>query len=399
VNIFQVINMPLIQSQNNTSKSLATTNIGSINKIPKNWLLPKNNLVDTISLNNIKDKLPALEFSEPEITEINELNDLKNTIKDKILNITQNRFPDKNEHSMVAIYGFSHQQLATYEFIKSIKPNANVETIAKFNRQLGLVKRDFDPDYFSKPYLYRCLKQLLDDLTFALSQVPQWSNNKEDVYFSYWKNILNENKYKTDIFNYIDSKEITIDEKTILLKKLIVKNTPDSVDADKLEKFIIENNILDCRSLSDMMNKLHELYTYKKDTLFSNTIGLLELIQNHFFRNTSKLGLKFFNDINASVIMAWNSDYESSLSLDKINQKEYKNGNRRSFENKGVVEPITYSEIRYLDKKSNIFNDSMARMILTQDQDKIAFSLGLKNQWGIYQQQEFKIQPKNKFNS
>lgn len=85
--------------------------------------------------------------------------------------------------------------------------------------------------------------------------------------------------------------------------------------------------------------------------------------------------------------MTWNDAKNAPLSLADIRQETFKQGYHRLFDGQSHIEPITFSEIRHLDKHSEQFAHKIIRIIT--DDKHVAFSLGLEGHWGIYDKAEF----------
>lgn len=301
-------------SQKNTSP-ITPTSLSGINKVPSNWRIAKGFTENIGTIKSTPNSLVDLNISEPKISDSASLIALKNAIKNTLLNSNQ-----EYARIGIAIYGFSAPQLKSCHFIRSTKPEQSITTIAKLNRELDLTRFIFNHDDLYIENIYYHLNQQLNFFIEALSKnepkhIPNFNDSYLESCVYLWKMYINENSHKIDIFQYINSKSESIEDKSKIIYKLIIKNTPESVDAKKLHDFIIDNKIMSCKSLSDFKKKIMELDHDEKLNSKSTVIGLFELIQNHLFRNTSKVGLDFFNENIFSILMTWNDENIVPLSL------------------------------------------------------------------------------------
>lgn len=376
--------MPLNQLDPVISKPINPYYKGSISTVPSEWLNPKGISEDLVEVKNSIIESPIFQPNEELVTESENCSGFKYFIKNCIFK------PLLYYSKGVAVYGFSDYQMDSCSFIRSTRPTTNVETIANFNRRIELIKYIVDYHTTNEQSLLRLFNTQLDSFTQVLSDETiideEVSMNKHDL-LPLWEKKIHENKNKIDIFRYINNKNLSSEEKNELLYKLITKNTPESIDKNELHKFIIENDLLSCSCLEEAKIKINQLYKEKGKEITIHMQGLFELIQNHFFRNTSKLGLDFFRENKYPIIMTWNADDKKTLSLNIIQQKEFKQGIRRSLNGHENIEPITFSEIRHLDRNIEKFSGYIYRMM--QVGNTVNFSNGLQNKWFQFKKEEF----------
>ncbi|HHR5899932.1 TPA: hypothetical protein ACS7XC_000806 [Providencia alcalifaciens] len=379
--------MPLAHINSILSCQPLNKKAGSIHKIPANWRVAKGLAPNINTIKSTSTYLLSLDMGEPILTMPDLINVLRDTIKKRL-----HKHHDESAARGIAVYGFSAQLLNSCRFVRSTRSKKTITTIANLNTELDLTKVIFNYSSIPKSYIHQSLHQQLNNFINALSESKpkhhsNFGNKNPESYLYLWKEYLHKSRHKIDLFKYIHSKEISIEEKNNVIKKLIIKNTPSSVDSQELYDFIIENNIINCTSLTDFKKKITELKNNKNVDLDKYIIGLFELVQNHFFRNTSKLGLDFFNENAFSIVMTWNDAKNAPLSLEDIRQKTFKQGHRRLLDGQSHIEPITFSEIRHLDKHPEQFAHKIIRIIT--DDKHVAFSLGLEGHWGIYDKAEF----------
>lgn len=376
--------MPLNQLDPVISKPINSSYKGSISTVPSEWLNPKGISEGLLEVKNNIIESPIFQPNEELITDLKKCSYFKNFINNYI-------FKAMPYYSNgVAVYGFSDYQMGSCRFIRSTKPKTNIETIANFNKRIELIKYMVNYHTTNDKSLLHLFNTQLDNFTQALSEKmirdEEVSMNKHDL-LPLWEKKIHENKNKIDIFRYIANKNLSSEEKNELLYKLITKNTPESVDKNALHKFITENDILSCSCLEEAKVKINQVYEEKDKEVSIHMQGLFELIQNHFFRNTSKLGLDFFRANKYPIIMTWNADDKKTLSLNTIQQKEFKQGIRRSLNDHENIEPITFSEIRHLDRNIKKFSGYIYRMI--QVGNTVNFSTGLQGNWYQFKKEEF----------
>ncbi|WP_224060645.1 hypothetical protein [Providencia alcalifaciens] len=361
--------------------------MGNINKIPTNWRVAKGFVEKVKAIESTPIGLLNHHMNQPKITNPESINTLRNEIKNTLLNNSH-----ENKRIGIAVYGFSTPQLKSCRFIRSTKPEKSITTIANFNQALGLNKEILNYGNASKHYMYQSLHQQLNTFIDVLSEhEPKYEPNFSDSYLNsclyLWKDYLHKYSYQADIFQYINLKESSIEDKNKLIHRLIIKNTSEKTVPKALYKYIIDHEIFNCTSLSEFKIKMTELNKDNKLRSVEIITGLFELIQNHLFRNTSKIGLDFFRKNAFSILMTWNDEDNNPFLFSDIGQKAFKHGNRRSFNGHDYVEPITFSEIRHLERNKKKFTDKIVRIIT--DDTQVAFSLGLDSPWGIYDKADF----------
>ncbi len=311
------------------------------------------------------------------------------------------------------IFGLAQPQNKVINYITNSDYNLSISKIAYINQRIGLERNDLNFYGNSIEIKEDLNNKLLAFISSAYKKekilpIEPESNDLETInYFNdpknqeyiesvnklprqdlifKWSEFLSKNQEKVDIFQYVNNKKATVIEKNKIIEKLILKNTTEFVNQHQLEKFITDNNIFSCKNMKEARELLMTISNNEFDIHSIEIFNLFSMIQNHFFRNTSKLGLDFFNDNNVNIVMAWNTNGNQTISLDEVNNKPYKKGIRRTFSKFITVEPITYSEIRYINKNTSKFSDNLYRIKF--DDDKVSFSSGLKNKWHQYNKEK-----------
>lgn len=289
----------------------------------------------------------------------------------------------QHEIKKAAIYGISDYQSQCSGYMSAVNKDIHTIMIGALNQSIDLNKMNIHP--------LCSVYGELDEQLNAFNALENRSTVKEDwldksylPLLSQWQTTLATNKHKIDIFQYLARKSNT-QEQLKELKKLIIKNTPPETDSAELYNFI-KNKILPCQSLSAFQTKLQALYQTDKEDIDWNSSGLFNLIENHFFRNTSKVGLTFFLQHNHSIIVVWNQNDEEGFLLSDINQKNFKHGFRRLYNNKECIEPITFSEIRHLERNNSLFSNNIIRILLHSDSAMI--SKDFDDKWFEYKDSE-----------
>lgn len=296
-------------------------------------------------------------------------------MKDKI--VTNKN--DENKKN-IAIYGFTKNQMELVRFIKKdLNIDKGILMIATLNRILGLIK-------YEHHQLRRAQGQSEKDM--VINYIGTMGNNItaknksriNNELINSWVDVLSNNKHKTDVFSYINKKQLSLTDKSLLIKKLIVKNTASNINVESIFKVLDSIGIFNSSNIEEACDCL------KKNALpLSDIYTIFDLVQTHFFRNTSKLGLDFFKDNGYAISIAWNKDgfgqkiNHKMISLEDVLNRPFKQGERR-FNN---AEPITYSEIRHLVKYYHDFSDIIYRVSF-QNQS-VLFSSGISNEnWFEY---------------
>ena len=294
-------------------------------------------------------------------------------------------------HTVNAMYGFSTPRFYAYDFLNhyhSTTPNCSIDelnVILEGNRDHSKLNPHlYSPSIIALDKSISKLLYMLSDETVEHTSTSLTERNRSHDKLKMdlaqkWKTYLQNNKNKVDIFRYLGSKNVSPEEKSRLLKKLIIKNIRDERDTHILHDFLIKNNLISSASLEMFKESLFQL----PDSILKKSIAeirlLPELIENHFFRNTSKLSFDFFNHQNFNLLFAWDSNEDSLISLPEVNLKPYKSMQKRKHNNRSAPEPVTYSEIRHLYKNKNKFSKNLHRISLSED--TVKFSHGLDGDW------------------
>ncbi len=383
------------------------------------------NSVPTKIIKNIKDDKKSLKISRENIEKsclLNHLLKLKSNNEnlseiDYITNIKKIFFspqsPNRKSNG-ISVFGINQSQNKVINHIIDSDYNLSISKIAYINQRIGLerndlniygdrieIKEDLNNKFFAfinsayKKEKILPIKPDSNDLeTINYFNDPKNQEYietvnklpKQDLIFK-WSEYLSNNQDKVDIFQYLNNKKVSLVEKNKIIEKLILKNTTEFVNQHQLAKFITDNSIFSCKNMNEARELLMTMSNDEFDIHLIEIFNLFSLIQNHFFRNTSKLGLNFFNDNSVNIVMAWNTDGNQTISLEEVNNKPYKKGIRRTFSEFIAVEPITYSEIRHINKNTSKFADNLYRIKF--DDDRLSFSSGLKGKWYEYNEEKF----------
>lgn len=329
-------------SDNNPSSSVVTENIIHISNSPDSFIF----------LNNV-------------------------VLEDKII---KNKCEKMKAH--VAVYGFGQNQIELLRFIKNnFNVHEEVMTIATLNRMLGLIKYTVNELKFPKgiesnQVIINAIKTMGDDLTIKKKI------KDSHVLINDWLVFLTDNKHKIDIFSYVNSKALTQENKNNLIKKLILKNVSSKVSMPVLFAVFDEIKLFNAKSITEACECLRE-----SKLPLEHLSATFELIQQHFFRNTSKLGLSFFRMHGYAISIAWNKHgymgkiNPEMISLSAVLHKPFNQGERRL----GNAEPITYSEIRHVIRHQDEFDDLVYRINLQRK--SVFLSSGINNEnWFEYKE-------------
>ncbi|HFF1653068.1 TPA: hypothetical protein ACGBIO_000736 [Providencia rettgeri] len=352
-----------------------------------------NNEISILSNSKIKNINPLQNNTSSFISHLHNVEssqnpfDLLSTSQQKIA-INQERDELKNniQHDIkkAAIYGISKHQLECADYMRAVNKEVQTIMIGSLNQSIGLNKVNVYPLCSVYGELDEQLNAFVNALENRSTVDADWVLKSYLPFVNQWQVTLANNKHKIDIFQYLAKKSNT-QEQLKELKKLIIKNTSPKTNSDELYNFI-KNKILPCQSLSEFRAKLQDLYQTNKEDINWNSSGLFNLIENHFFRNTSKIGLNFFLQHHHSIILTWNQNDEKGFLLSDINQKNFKHGFRRLYNNKECIEPITFSEIRHLERNKSQFSNNIIRILLHNDSAMI--SKGFDDKWFEYKDSE-----------
>lgn len=319
-----------------------------------------------------------------------------------------------------ALYGFSQPRAELKQFLTSSEYDLPMSTIDYCNSTLGLCNNLGGVSGHNIEEDQKVINEFLRPLSMAsisakklqpfktdsknpdnIAYVANVDNRaeiiKDNKFFSdetvlKWAEYLNAHRNKVDLFTKVHDTKRTETEKEQYFKNVLFKNirqifsdgalTRESVD--RLTNFVKETGIFQCKNIDDyieiLMNHTSELLANN-----SSAINILNLvIKNHFFRNTSKLGLDFFESENFDIIFNWSNCDKSTISTDDIHIKKFKARLSNPNDIVDTYEPITFSEIRHIEKNSEQFSKSIHRVVFSGDND-INFSKGFNGDWFTYQ--------------
>jgi hypothetical protein len=225
-------------------------------------------------------------------------------------------FPSTIKHSisglkpnLVALYGFSASQNKTAHFIKEIDEGNKVISVADLNYGIGLFATIYyNPEDAIKYDIFKLMHNLSNDIGSRNIDISfkEFKGKRYADLLTKWIDFLQRNIKKTDIFSYVNSKSKNEWQKIKIINKLIIKNTSSNVNIESLSHFIYKNNFFCCGSISEAILFLQVID--KSGGLSKNDLlGAFELMQKHFFRNSSKHGIDFFRANGIDIISSWNS--------------------------------------------------------------------------------------------
>lgn len=286
---------------------------------------------------------------------------------------------------LVAIYGFVKVQEITAKFIDNLHKDYKYTTVAELNLRIGLgAQPTVVPEETDNCTYLKEINCFSKDITARKIDCRDMhpSTYYSEALLDKWITYLQENKSKTDVFSYINSKDINTNKKEALIEKLITKNIPSTIDTKSLNVFIKKYKLFDKGNINDAVLYLEKIN--KIGELSHNDIrGVYELTQRHFFRNSSKLGIDFFRENNIKILSSWNkseTEKPEKISVTDVIHKPYDNNVSRILNKVKICEPITYSEIRYMYKKYKNDTDSVIRFFL--DKNSVEFAQGIaKGEW------------------
>lgn len=293
-----------------------------------------------------------------------------------------------------AIYGFEAQQEKVNLFLENLDMFHIVYkhlTIASLNHRKGLVPLSCDSyEIASEDAMIEKIVDLSKDIksreTIDRNATECGKDYSEDL-LDKWVDYLQTNKSRLDVFAYVNSKGYDVEKKESMIKKLILKNTRANVDS--LFSFIKDKGVFSCKNISEAAVFLSEMYG-SADLPKEHLFGLMSLIQKHFFRNSSKLGIDFFRENGVDIISSWNnseSDSNKKILVSDVHEKPYLDNKRRERAGNEVEEPITYSEIRHMERKHKKDTDGITRIFLNGE--SVEFASGIDSgEWIEKEQSE-----------
>ncbi|WP_157658468.1 hypothetical protein [Burkholderia ubonensis] len=261
--------------------------------------------------------------------------------------------PERRDYP-VAIYGISNSQKESGRFIcHNLKMN-NVASIARFNKQLGIVhyrRGEQEPGYL--------ISEFAEHIEKAIDNTLIERANEPAPIVKEWARYLGRNKDRLDAFFRLNKllSRVPEQERLALAEQFVRKNTSGCCDSKSLAKCLV--NLIDdfeCKTLRDVDAVLEKSRSSIRDSLQED---LAELVVKHFFRNSSKLGLTFFAEHGASIIFGWDNDGRK-LDIDAIQDKPWKKEGERRFG--AMYEPITYSEVRSILRAPEFFANKVSKI-------------------------------------
>ncbi|WP_213989372.1 hypothetical protein [Sodalis sp. dw_96] len=269
-------------------------------------------------------------------------------------------FTLEHKYHPVAVFGLRKKQDNLKSLLEEGLGLKRVTTINILNMRIGLNEPPRHWEKLSYP-----TKKLFDRAIKNISKISdraplQTSEKSHRGLMFRWSNHLYANKEKLDPIIRIR----TLLNQTVAngnkdnLEQFILKNSEADCDTEELCKhlkyLILE---LGCKNSAEMEQALGSYKTEKGVSLLSseNYKDLYHLYNFHFFRNTSKLGLRFFVEERFDIAYAWNAEENAEINLDEAKCRPWKRGQRRDDIqlNRPVHEWITYSEIRSILRNKN----------------------------------------------
>ncbi|QWA13325.1 hypothetical protein GTU79_12320 [Sodalis ligni] len=304
----------------------------------------------------------------------------------------------ETQYFPVAIFGTSDEANKLWDLCETVLQMKRIACVSDYNKAVGIeysgcFQNDQD-DYEETAFMF-FLKNILIVNEFGkdpkiTGQVPfvhaakvgssSFDIDKEHVL---WKRYLYDNKQKLDPLLRVQ-KLLAInptEKHADLLKQFIVKNTFSDADVEKLaDNLLALINRFNCTTSSEIKHALSDYKESKGEPFLSGPdyVDLANFYQNHFFRNTSKLGLAFFAGRGYDINFAWNVGDNTLVDLKVVQDKPWKRGERRLDEE---PEWITASEMRSVLKNINgLFNDKVFKTGFFKNSMMISKSL-TSNAW------------------
>ncbi|WP_258089445.1 hypothetical protein [Serratia liquefaciens] len=315
-------------------------------------------------------------------------------------NVFPNRISNRISNpkiSPVAVYGFEEPQMGVNKFVKKCNSIVITKTVAELNEVLGIVRYLYPEKYAISDYYTGGIARSINELAGMVKRArpPETiAKSNRDVFshklLNKWCLYLKENKNKTDVFYYISKfRTLPHAKKEHLLKKLIVKNTSSFVEQGRVFEFIEKSGLFLCNNLTEASVIIEKEMCSGKGIANNVIYGVFELMQSHFFRNTSKLGLDFFRENKFHIMMAWNNhDGIGKISLPVVKNKFFDSLSRRNINGHEMIEPITFSEIRHVIKHEQDFEGKITRV--SMHGDRIELSEGISSRrWVVHDRSAF----------
>ncbi len=302
------------------------------------------------------------------------------TIKSYFLAVTsgEEHFTEAQKKHPVATFGLSEERKELAKFARKKLGLETLTLIDKYNEKIGIIfqPKDWELLGISQKELFQsCLENIIEIVDNLPENVSRQSHNPK---FFAWADYLYANKEKVDPI--------------IRIRTLLTQSEADG-NRDNLEQFVIKNSRLDanigemikhleylvldlgCTNSAEVHQALLSYQNEKGESLLSpaNYLDFARLINNHFFRNTSKLGLEFFASRGHDIAFAWNKGDDTKFDLGEVMDKPWK----RSLHRYDVKELITFSEIRSLIRnKKRLFDfNNVFKLYISDIKAEIAPSL------------------------
>ncbi|GGY24050.1 hypothetical protein [Paludibacterium paludis] len=271
----------------------------------------------------------------------------------------------------VAVYGLSHAQVQLGRFMMNRLDMSNIASIAVYNHQLGIVhySRADSQDGESPRSLIQAFSGHIS--AAASGELASRVAQPTAPILKAWVAYLGANHQRLDPFARLHSLLAAVPpaDRPGVVTSFVLKNTSGDCHTESLVNRLLDlvgplgcNNAGDVNAILDSLNLTpHEM------------LDLSELFIKHFFRNSSKLGLEFFAKQGAEIVFAWNDASPGKMDMESIRQKPWQE-NLRRFQT--GHEPITYSEIRSVQRHPELFDGKVSRAYFDRDGLELADALG-----------------------
>ena len=343
--------------------------------------------------------------------------------------IKENFFSDSTDNSTqkngIVNYGFAGPRIRTTKLLQQSEFKKPIFNIDYLNERLNLknsfilIKHD---DLKKRIGAINSMLQPLSHITLSeksLEPITVFFENPDNTmlihdektqdYFLYsfklpsnkmtfeWRDFINQHRNKVDIFNHINEETLPSSMKDKKLTDIILKNLEPLSSEEgfrrynitKIFDFMKKKDIYNCKSIEDFRLKLLDLSSEDLFTYSDEINNLIIITMNHFFRNTSKIGMDFLVKENCHILFTWDNYYNNFILDDHIYQKAYKENFQDADESFNKYEPITYSEIRHLYKNKDKFRNHLHRISISEKEQDICFAAGFNGTWFGFKNHDF----------
>jgi hypothetical protein len=279
-----------------------------------------------------------------------------------IFRVTPNlvEVPQSRQEQPIAIYGLSDSQQSLVRFCREELQMKNIFTIGGYNQALGIVN--------DTEGLEKLARHIADATEGKLAErISEHASSRLD-HLKDWADYLCKNCDRLDAIAHLNT---LLDgrsqrERMVITKQFVLKNSGKcfGITEDDFANELL--NLIDraCKNIKDIIPLLRydgNKYAHR-DWLIKSKV--YDISRHHFFRNSSKLGLRFFANHGMEIAFAWIDDESAKLDMQEIQDKPWKSGQPRfTFKH----EPITYSEARSIIRKPALFDGKASKIYLSKN--------------------------------